>query len=111
MSRVNRFLLKFNRYTAYILIPVILFMFVSGHRMTGNFTFISRGFADLLHRVYLNIVFLFLFLIHTFLSLRFLLMRRNIKGRWLDLLFILIAVFIFGIFSYLSLKLILPLQI
>ena len=105
---VNRFLQKLNRYTAYILIPVVLFMLMTGFRMTGHFIFMPRGFADLLHRIYLHVIFLFLFTVHTLLSLRTVFMRKNIGGRGLDVTFILIGVGLFVFFTYLSLRLILP---
>ena len=105
---MNRFLTRLNRYVAYLLIPVVLFMLVTGYRATGNFPFIPRGFADLLHRIHLNVVFLFLFSVHTMLSLRIVLMRKQMGGRLLDAAFILIGAALFGFFAYLSLKLILP---
>ena len=108
-SRFNRFLVRLNRYIAYVLIAVVLATLVAGFRMTGNFIFIPRGLADLLHRIYLNVAFLFLFLIHTLLSLRIVFKRRGIDGKGIDIPLILIGVGLFAYFSYLSLKLILPL--
>ena len=108
-SRVDRFLIRFNRYISYILIAVVIAMLVAGFRMTGNFIFLPRGLADLLHRIYLNVVFLLLFLTHTLLSLRIVFKRRGISGKGIDIPFILIGVGLFGYFTYLALKLILPL--
>jgi hypothetical protein len=105
---LDRFLTKLNRYTAYLLIPVVLLMLMTGYRSTGAFPFIPRGLADLLHRIYLNVVFLFLFCLHTLLSLRILLRRKQRGGRLTDVVFILIGAGMFGVFAFLSLKLILP---
>jgi hypothetical protein len=105
---MDRFLIKLNRYVAYLLIPVVFLMLMTGYRSTGSFFFISRGFADLLHRIYLNVGFLFLFTLHTMLSLRVVFMRKNRGGRLLDLVLILLGTGIFGLFTYLSLRLILP---
>ena len=102
------FLTKLNRYTAYLLIPVVLLMLMTGYRSTGSFPFIPRGFADLLHRIYLNVVFLFLFTLHTLLSLRLLLKRKMRGGRLTDVLFILLGAGMFGLFTFLSMWLILP---
>jgi hypothetical protein len=107
-TRVDRFLQKLNRYISYILIAVVIAMLMAGYRMTGNFTFIPRGLADLLHRIYLNVVFLILFITHTLLSLRIVFKRKSISGKYIDVTFILIGVGLFGFFTYLSLKLILP---
>ena len=108
MSGTNRFLVKFNRYIAYILIPVTLFMLMSGFRMTGNFSFIPRGLADLLHRVYVHSAFLVLFIIHVVLSARIALMRRHVRGLWLDILLAVVGLAVIVYFSYLSQRLILP---
>ena len=105
---MDRFLVKLNRYVAYLLIPVVFLMLMTGYRSTGNFTFMPRGFADLLHRIHLNVVFLFLFTLHTMLSLRVVFMRKKRGGRLLDVLLILFGTGIFGLFTYLSLRLILP---
>jgi hypothetical protein len=105
---LDRFLTKLNQCAAFLLIPVVLLMLMAGYRATGSFTFIPRGFADLLHRIYLNMVFLFLFSLHMLLSLRTLLKRKQRGGRLLDLIFILIGAGMFGVFTMLSLKLILP---
>ncbi len=107
MSAIDKFLIRFNRYLAYVLIAVVVSILLFGYRLTGNFQFIPQGLADLLHKVYLNIVFLFLFLTHTLLSLRIVLMRKNVKKKLLDVLFIMIGVGVFGVFSFLSLRLLL----
>jgi hypothetical protein len=107
--KLDRFLTKLNRYASYLLIPVVLLMLMTGYRSTGAFPFIPRGFADLFHRIYLNAVFLFLFFLHTLLSLRIVLKRKQRGSRLLDVVLILIGTGMFGFFTYLSLKLILPL--
>ena len=62
LSAIDKFLIRFNRYLAYVLIAVVVSILLFGYRLTGNFGFIPQGLADLLHKVYLNIIFLFLFL-------------------------------------------------
>ncbi len=105
---MNRFLVKLNRWTAYVLFPIGIFMLIMGYRITGSFVFIPRGFADLLHKIYLHAIFLILFTLHSLLSIRFALMRRRIQSVYLDVLFILVGVGMTGYFSYLSFRLILP---
>jgi hypothetical protein len=107
-TRLNRFLQVLNRYISYTLMAVVFVLLMVGYRMTGNFTFIPRGLADLLHRIYLNVVFLLLFITHVLLSLRMVFKKKSISGKYLDVIFILIGVGLFGFFTYLSLKLILP---
>jgi hypothetical protein len=106
--KADRFLQRLNRVVAFLLIPVVLVLLVTGYRMTGSFSFIPRGLADLLHRIHLNVVFLFLFALHTMLSIRIALLRKGRGGRLLDVLFIGVGAALFGFFAYLSLKLILP---
>lgn len=105
---MNRFLVKLNRWSCYILFPTGILMFILGYRMTGSFVLINRGFADLLHKIYLNVLFVVLFFLHSLLSIRFALMRKNIKSVYLDVLFILLGLGMTGYFSCLSLRLILP---
>jgi hypothetical protein len=107
-SSRDRFLVRFNRYISCVLIAVVMAMIIAGFRMTGNFLFLPRGLADLLHRIYLNVAFLLLFLTHTLLSLRIVLQRKGIRGKGIDIPFIVIGVGLFGYFSYLALRIILP---
>lgn len=105
---MKKFLVKLNRWSGYILFPTGIFMFILGYRMSGSFVFINRGFADLLHKIYLNVLFVFLFFLHSLLSLRFALMRKNLGSVYLDVLFVLLGLGMAGYFSYLSFRLILP---
>ena len=88
---INRFLIKVNRYSGYILIPFTIGLIISGYRMVGYFDFFSRGLADLFHRIFIHTGFVLTFSIHTFLSLRHALMRRNIKGMLLDIIFLVLG--------------------
>lgn len=106
MFRVDSFLVKLNRYVAYALIPLTLLMLVTGFRMTGSFGFFSRGFSDLLHRVYLTMGFVVLFTVHVLLSVRTVLMRKRIRSRLLDVLFITAGAGLVGYFTVLSLRLV-----
>lgn len=35
---------------------------ITGHRMTGSFNFLPRGLSDSLHRIYLNVPLIVLFI-------------------------------------------------
>ncbi len=102
-KNIDRFLVKVNRYSGYILIPLTVGLLVSGYRMVGYFNFFSRGLADLLHRIFIHTAFVLTFSIHTFLSLRHVLMRRNIKGVLVDILLIIAGVGFAGYFIFLGL--------
>jgi hypothetical protein len=54
------------------------------------------------------VLFVFLFFLHSLLSIRFALMRKNIRSVYLDVLLILLGLGMSGYFSYLSFRLILP---
>jgi hypothetical protein len=98
--RLNRFLTLFSRIAAYILIVLFVFMMITGYRSTGHFTFIPRGMANSLHTIYLNIAFIVLATMHALLSIRFALVRNNIKGWYIDVLLLAAgAAFIVG-FTY-----------
>jgi hypothetical protein len=109
MGTAGRALVRINRYVAYLLIPVTLFMFITGFRMTGTFTFFSRGSADLLHRIYVHIAFVVLFSVHVVLSVRIAFARRGVRSRFLDWSLAAAGVGLAAYFSVLSLRLILPL--
>ncbi len=97
---LNRFLTIFSRVSAYILIALFIFIMITGYRSTGHFTFMSRGFANSLHIIYLNVAFIALATIHAVISIRFALARHSVKGKLVDTLLILTgAVFIAG-FTY-----------
>jgi hypothetical protein len=97
---LNRFLTVFSRVAAYILIVLFVIIMITGYRSTGHFTFMTRGLANTLHIIYINIAFLVLACIHALVSIRFALARKNVKGRYVDVLLLVIgAVFIAG-FTY-----------
>jgi len=98
--RLNRFLITFSRVAAYILIVLFIFLMITGYRNTGHFTFIARGLANMLHIIYLNIAFLVLATVHALISIKFALARNNVKGKYIDILLLVIgAAFIAG-FTY-----------
>jgi len=97
---LNRFLTIFSRVVAYILIVLFVFMMITGYRITGHFTFLTRGIANSLHSIYINIAFIVLATIHALISIRFALARNNVKGWYVDILLLATgAVFIAG-FTY-----------
>jgi hypothetical protein len=102
---VDKFLIKLNRVIAYINIGLVVGLLITGFRMIGYFTFINRGLADYLHRIYFTVPFIILFTIHTLLSVRITLMRKQKKSVFLDILFIVIGIGFTAVFSYLALSL------
>ncbi len=97
---LNRFLTIFSRVAAYVLIVLFVVIMVTGYRSLGHFTFITRGLANSLHIIYINIAFLVLASIHALISIRFALARKNVKGLYIDVLLLVIGgVFITG-FTY-----------
>lgn len=97
---MNKFLTKFNRISAYILIVLFLVIMITGYRQTGHFTFIGRGLASSLHQVYINIAFLVLFTVHTLLGVRMALTRNKIKGIYIEVLLIILGLLVIAGFSY-----------
>ena len=97
---MEKFLLRLCRITAYISIVLFILMMISGYRQTGNFTFISRGFANTLHQVHINIAFLFTVSVHALTAIRRALLRNRIKGPYIDILLILMGILFVGGFSY-----------
>ncbi len=97
---MNKFLTKFNRTIAYILIILFLAIMITGYRQTGHFTFIGRGLASSLHQIYVNIAFLVLFTIHSVLGIRIALTRNKIKGTYIEVLLIIIGLLVIAGFSY-----------
>jgi hypothetical protein len=83
--KLNRVLVRINRIIAYILLLVAVVMLVTGYRTTGHFTFFSRGFADITHRIHINIAFIVLLAVHAVLSIRSALLRRKIGGAYIDI--------------------------
>ncbi len=97
---LNRFLIVFNRVVAYALIPLFIFIMITGYRSTGHFTFMTRGLANSLHIVYLNIAFIALAAAHALTSIRFALARNGVKGKYIDLLLIVIGIVFIAGFAY-----------
>lgn len=97
---MNRFLIRLSRTIAYILIPIFIFILISGYRNTGYFTFMTRGTANLLHIVYLNIAFIFLATVHALISIRTALMRNKVKGKYIDILLLITGIVFIAGFSY-----------
>jgi hypothetical protein len=102
---LNRFLVLFNRIVSWILIALVVSLLVTGYRMIGFFSFIPRGLADSLHRVYLNVPFIVLVTVHILVSIRISLMRRKKQNRALDIVFIFIGTAFAAVFSYFALSL------
>ena len=97
---MEKFLLKLCRITAYISIILFILMMISGYRQTGHFTFISRGMANTMHQISLNIAFLFVISIHALTAIRRALMRNRIKGAYIDILLVVLGILFVGGFSY-----------
>jgi len=89
--RFNRVLIRINRYIAYALLLIAVVVLVTGYRTTGHFAFFSRGFADITHRIHLNIAFIVLLAVHALLSVRFALLRKKIGGAYIDIMLLLIG--------------------
>ncbi|MCG9479840.1 MAG: hypothetical protein K9H14_06470 [Actinomycetia bacterium] len=101
---MEKFLRKLNRILGYLLMPLFIVLMITGYRQVGYFTFFTRGIANLLHQVYINISFLVMVTMHAGLSIRFALARNRIKGRSVDLLLLLCGlIFIIG-FTYFALS-------
>ncbi|MBN2322913.1 MAG: hypothetical protein JXQ30_04200 [Spirochaetes bacterium] len=99
--KLNRFLVRMNRVSAYVLLLVAVLMIVTGYRSTGRFAFFSRGFADITHRIHLNIAFVSLLSLHSVLSTRTALQRRNIGGTYVDIALIIAGAVFIAIFTLL----------
>jgi len=101
---MDKFLRKLNRILAYLLIPLFIVLMITGYRQVGYFTFLTRGLANSLHQIYLNISFLVLFTTHALTSIRFALARNRVRGLYLDVLFLVAGVIFIGGFSYFALR-------
>lgn len=97
---MERFLLKICRITAYISIILFILMMISGYQQMGHFTFMSRGMANTMHQIYLNVAFLFVVSIHALTAIRRALMRNRIKGVYINILLTVLGIFFIGGFSY-----------
>jgi hypothetical protein len=60
----------------------------------------TRGTANLLHIVYLNIAFIFLATVHALISIRTALMRNKVKGKYIDILLLITGIVFVAGFSY-----------
>ena len=98
---MNKLLVKINRIIAYALLANTMVMLITGYRTRGHFAFFSRGFADLTHRIHLNVSFIVLLIIHSLLSIRFALMRKKIQGKYIDIMLFLVGVALIVIFTLL----------
>lgn len=97
---MNRFLIKFNRVISYILIALFIAMLITGYRSVGYFTFMSRGLANSLHIVFLNVSFIVLFVIHSMIGIRLALLRNKLKGWYIDVFLIVFGITLIGGFAY-----------
>ena len=97
---MEKILTKINRISAYILLVLVLLILITGYRQVGYFTFFTRGLANSLHQIYLNIAGLVVGSIHILISIRKALIRNKIKGIWVNIILIILGVAIVGGFSY-----------
>lgn len=97
---MERILTRINRISAYILIVLVFLMLITGYRQVGYFTFFTRGLANSLHQIYLNIATLIVGAVHILLSIRRALIRNHIKGLYINIILTLIGMVIVGGFSY-----------
>ena len=97
---MEKVLTRINRISAYILIVLVLLILITGYRQVGYFTFFTRGLANSLHQVYLNIAGLVVGAVHVLLSVRRALIRNKIKGVYVNIILALIGIVVVGGFSY-----------
>ena len=97
---MERILTRINRISAYILIVLVLLILITGYRQVGYFTFFTRGLANSLHQIYLNIAGLIVGAVHVLLSVRRALIRNKIKGAYINIILALIGIAAVGGFSY-----------
>jgi len=99
-----KFLIKLNRLFAYILIPLVIAILITGYRNTEHFTFINRGVANLLHSVWLNLAFLIIFTVHSIIGIKLALIRNKVNAKYLDALLILIGILFIAGFAYFAFR-------
>jgi len=99
---MNRFIVKLNRTIAWVLAINTIILIITGYRSLGYFQFFTRGSADITHRIYLGISFIVLFASHSLISTRFILMRKHIKGRYIDVILILVGIIFITFFILLA---------
>lgn len=97
---MEKVLTRINRISAYILIALVLLILITGYRQVGHFTFFTRGLANSLHQVYLNIAGLIVGAVHVLLSIRKALIRNKVKGIYINIILALIGIVVVGGFSY-----------
>ncbi len=100
---MEKILTRISRISAYILIVLVLSILITGYRQVGYFTFFTRGLANSLHQIYLNIAGLVVGSIHVLISIRKALARNRIRGVWIDIMLIVLGIAIVGGFSYFTL--------
>jgi hypothetical protein len=100
-AKLNRFLVRTNQVLAYMLLLAAVAMIVTGYRSAGRFAFFSRGFADITHRIHINIAFIALLSAHSLLSIRMALLRRKVGGTYIDITLIVIGALFIAIFTLL----------
>jgi len=100
---MEKILTRISRISAYILIVLVLLILITGYRQVGYFTFFTRGLANSLHQIYLNIAGLVVGSIHVLISIRKALARNRIRGVWIDIMLIVLGIAIVGGFSYFTL--------
>ena len=97
---MEKILTRINRISAYILLVLVLLVLITGYRQVGYFTFFTRGLANSLHQIYLNIAGLVVGSVHILISIRKALARNKIKGIWVNIILIILGIAIVGGFSY-----------
>ena len=97
---MEKVLTRISRISAYILIVLVLLILITGYRQVGYFTFFTRGLANSLHQVYLNIAGLIIGAVHVLLSVRRALIRNKIRGAYINIMLFLIGIVVVGGFSY-----------
>ena len=100
---MEKILTRISRISAYVLIVLVLLILITGYRQVGYFTFFTRGLANSLHQIYLNIAGLVVGSIHVLISIRKALVRNRIRGVWIDIMLIVLGIAIVGGFSYFTL--------
>jgi len=97
---MEKILTRINRISAYILLVLVLLILITGYRQVGYFTFFTRGLANSLHQIYLNIAGLVIGSVHILISIRKALARNKIKGIWVNIILIILGIAMVGGFSY-----------
>ena len=97
---MEKILTRINRISAYILLMLVLLILITGYRQVGYFTFFTRGLANSLHQIYLNIAGLVIGAVHILISIRKALARNKIKGIWVNIILVILGVAVVGGFSY-----------